>query len=63
MAFKASEVNIYISYKSLCLYFNKFSTQIHSFEPRKLKLGMWSIPVGAEVMGYLRSASAASEAV
>ena len=37
--------------------------QIHSFKARRLKLCMWPLQIMSQVMGNMRPASAASEAM
>ena len=54
--------HIYLNISQI-LNFCKFLIQIYIFQHRKLKLDMQPNPIGAEVMGYLRSGSTASEAV
>ena len=45
------------------MYFRQRAIQSHSFKASRMKLCMWPLLIVSQVIGYVRPASAASEAI
>ena len=58
-----SNLTIYFSKPQSCLSFWMYSIQIHSFKARRLRLCMRPLLIVSQVMGGMRPASAAFEAI
>ena len=56
-------LTIYFSKPQSCLYLRMTAMQSHSFKDRRSKLCMWPLLIVSQVMGGMRPASAASEAI
>merc|ERR1712049_56119 len=63
MIARTSYLTIYFSKPQNCLYIRAGAIQIHSFKARRSKLCMWPLLIVSSVMGGMRLASAASEAI